>query len=58
VTNANGRCSLTKRYAKKKASVTFTVTQVDASGFSYVSVDNHDPDGDSTGTSITIARPA
>jgi serine protease AprX len=58
VTNANGRCSLTKRYAKKKASVTFTVTQVQASGLSYVSADNHDPDGDSTGTSITIARPA
>jgi hypothetical protein len=58
VTSANGRCSLTKRYAKKKASASFTVTNVQDSGLSYASADNHDPDGDSTGTAITIARPA
>jgi serine protease AprX len=57
VTSANGRCSLTKRYAKKKASVSFGVTSLQLTGVSYAPADNHDPDADSTGTSVTISRP-
>jgi hypothetical protein len=58
VTDASGRCSLTKRYAKKKASVSFGVTSLHSSGVSYAPGDNHDPDGDSTGTAVTISQPA
>jgi serine protease AprX len=57
-TNTNGRCSLSQRYAKKKASVTFSVSSLQLSGYTYDAASNHDPDGDSTGTQITIARPA
>jgi hypothetical protein len=28
-----------------------------SSGLTYAPADNHDPDGDSTGTVITVARP-
>ena len=38
-------------------SVTFTVTGVALSGASYVSTSNHDPDGDSNGTWITVRKP-
>jgi hypothetical protein len=39
------------------ASVTFSVTNVTAAGLAYAPGSNHDPDGSSTGTSITILRP-
>ncbi|MDP9297201.1 MAG: S8 family serine peptidase [Actinomycetota bacterium] len=58
VTNANGRCSVAKTFPKKRASATFTVTKLKLSGYTYNATDNHDPDGDSTGTAITIKRPA
>jgi hypothetical protein len=38
-------------------SATFTVTNVTISGMTYQPSDNHDPDSDSTGTSITVNRP-
>ena len=38
-------------------SVTFTVANVTGTGLSYSAAANTDPDGDSTGTSITIAKP-
>lgn len=37
--------------------VTFTVSGISASGYIYDATRNGDPDGDSTGTKITIARP-
>jgi hypothetical protein len=40
----------------KKTSATFTVTGVSASGFSYNAA-NHDPDGDSNGSSIAVVKP-
>jgi serine protease AprX len=58
VTNTNGRCSVTKRFGKAKASATFTVTSVTSASYTYSPGDNHDPDGDSSGTAISIARPA
>ena len=42
---------------KKNGSVTFTATGVSLFGFTYQLSDNHDPDGDSTGTSITVLKP-
>ena len=49
---------MSKRFGKAKASVTFTVTNLQLSGYTYDSASNHDPDADSTGTKVTIARPA
>ncbi len=42
---------------KKTRQVTFTVTGVVYQGLDYVASDNHDADGDSDGTSITITKP-
>jgi hypothetical protein len=47
----------TGNLAKSKTSVTFTVTGVTASGATYVSSSNGDPDGDSNGTTITVNKP-
>jgi hypothetical protein len=59
VTIADGQpvCTVSKRYRKAKASVTFRVTSVTYPGAMYASGANHDPDGDSDGTSIVVARP-
>ena len=58
VTDANGMCDVAKTNLKPTtASVTFTVTGVSASGSTYTSGDNHDPDGDSTGTVIVVSAP-
>jgi subtilase family protein/fibronectin type III domain protein len=42
---------------KSKTSVTFTVANVTRSGDTYASSSNHDSEGDSNGTSITILKP-
>ena len=58
ITSASGRCTLTSpSLTRKTASVTFTVTTVAASGRTYDAGVNHDPDDDSTGTTIVVARP-
>lgn len=41
---------------KREKQVAFTVTSVSLPGVPYAPQDNHDPDGDSDGTSITVAR--
>lgn len=58
ITNASGQCSVTSANMNtKKTSVTFTIANLSGgSGYTYDSSNNHDPDGDSNGTSITIAR--
>lgn len=57
-TTATGRCTLTgPQMARKVGSITFTVTTIVATGRSYDPGVNHDPDGDSNGTSIVVARP-
>jgi hypothetical protein len=56
-TNANGRCTVSNRYGKAKASVTLKITNVQLAGATYDATANHDPDGDSDGTSIVVARP-
>ena len=56
VTNASGYCTVTKtRLSSMRLSVTFTVTGLAKSSMTYQSSANHDPDGDSNGTSILIS---
>jgi hypothetical protein len=58
VTNASGQCSVTLLDNKNNtASVAFNITNLSLSGYSYDSSANHDPDGDSNGTTIVVARP-
>ncbi len=58
ITNASGICQITKNGLNTKTtSVTFTVSNVSLSGFTYNAAANHDPDGDSNGTSLTISKP-
>jgi hypothetical protein len=57
-TNDFGQCVVSRSLIRKKVgSVTFTVAGISLSGFTYVSSDNHDPDGESDGTSITVLKP-
>jgi serine protease len=58
VTNTAGQCSVSTANLKKTVtSVTFTVTNVTHATLTYYPAVNSDPDGDSTGTVITIAKP-
>jgi hypothetical protein len=50
------RCAVAVDVPRKVDSVTFTVTNV-AGEPNYVPGDNHDPDGDSDGTTVTVLRP-
>jgi hypothetical protein len=58
VTNASGQCTVTKMNLRSNiSSVTFTVNNVTSSGNTYNAGANHDPDGSSNGTAITVANP-
>lgn len=57
-TSSTGRCSLkSPQLANSKTSVTFTIKSVQYGKLSYQPNANHDPDGDSTGTFITVHPP-
>ncbi len=57
VTSAAGICTLSKTgIAARTASVTFSVTNITRSASTYRSASNHDPDGDSNGTSIVVTK--
>jgi PKD repeat protein len=56
-TNASGQCAVSRSgILKTKASVSFTVTNVARATFVYKPAENHDPDGDSNGTTVTVTR--
>jgi PKD repeat protein len=56
-TNASGQCSVTVSGLKKNvSSVTWTVTDVTSGVGAYAPGDNHDPDGDSDGTTIVVPQ--
>jgi len=55
-TGVNGRCSV-QGYQWLRNSLTFTVTDIYQVDLPYEPTDNHDPDGDSNGTSIIVSRP-
>lgn len=58
ITGPAGTCAVsTGGMHKREASVTFTVTGISSSAGAYGPGDNHDPDGDSDGTSIRVAKP-
>ncbi|PYR56600.1 MAG: hypothetical protein DMF91_21530 [Acidobacteria bacterium] len=57
-TNAAGQCAVSKAgIPKKTGSVNFAVTNVALGTFVYKPADNHDPDGDSNGTTIAVIKP-
>jgi PKD repeat protein len=56
-TNGSGQCAVSRSgMLKKTNSVTFTVTNVARAGFGYEPAANHDPDGDSNGTTVSVSR--
>ena len=55
-TNSNGQCFV-QGYQWWLSSLTFTVTKISHVDLNYKLDDNHDPEGDSNGTSITVRRP-
>jgi subtilisin family serine protease len=58
VSDGNGRCSLsTGKINWKKTSVTFSVDDLSLAEYSYEPADNHDPDGSSDGSMITLSAP-
>ncbi len=58
VTGSNGTCTVVKsRLGRNVGSVTFTVSNLTKSGYTYTAAANHDPDGDSNGTSIVVLHP-
>lgn len=57
-TDASGMCSVQKGIKGNTSNATFTVTSVTtAAGDTYDASSNHDPDGDSDGTSIVVTAP-
>ncbi len=56
-TNGDGQCQLTLQISDVVGSATITISNVTNAGFSYDATSNHDPDGDSDGTTITVSRP-
>ncbi len=58
MTDSSGRCTLVSSEMRKRAATaTFTVGAVIVSGQNYSAGQNHEADGDSTGTAITVAKP-
>jgi asparagine N-glycosylation enzyme membrane subunit Stt3 len=58
VTNASGQCFLSKTGLRTTTnSVTFSVTNATHGSLTYQPASNHDPDGDSTGTTIIVNKP-
>ncbi len=56
-TNTSGLCRIGRKLAKSKLSIVFTVTKVASAVGAYTPTANHDPDGDSNGTRITLVKP-
>jgi PKD repeat protein len=58
ITDGSGQCLVSRSAIPKNTkSVAFTIVNATSPTFLYRSVDNHDPDGDSNGTSITVSNP-
>lgn len=57
-TAASGTCTITLTgIAKKIGSTTFSVTNASSAGATYDAAKNHDPDGDSDGSTIVVSKP-
>lgn len=58
VTNAAGSCTVESGRADRgNNTITFTVDNMSHGSLPYVPASNHDPDGDSNGTSINVQKP-
>lgn len=56
-TDSSGQCTVSLSGLRKNVSpVSFTVSGVSHPDYSYSSSDNHDPDGDSDGTTISVSK--
>jgi PKD repeat protein len=57
-TNGDGQCTVIRSgIPRRTTSVGFSVTNVTRPAFVYKPADNHDPDGSSSGTTISISKP-
>jgi serine protease AprX len=56
-TGTGGACTLTRDLSKSRASIVFFVLGLTNGTDTYLPEDNHDPDGDSNGSRITVTRP-
>jgi len=57
-TGSNGQCTISKGQIRTgTSSVTFKVSSVARTNYTYISSSNHDPDGSSTGTKIVVRKP-
>ena len=50
-----GQCQVSKQMQKSSASATFSVNSL--TGATYAPGSNHDPDGDSNGSTLTVSKP-
>lgn len=57
VTNGAGQCTVMQTLRGNIGNVTFTVNNVTSTGDTYNAGANHDPDGDSDGTTILVSHP-
>jgi PKD repeat protein len=58
VTNGGGTCTVSKTgIPKRTGTVQFTVGNLTHASLTYASGSNHDPDGSSNGTSVTVSKP-
>ena len=56
-TNGSGQCAVSRSgISKNTNSVRLTITNVTRAGFVYKATANHDPDGDSNGTTVTVIK--
>lgn len=55
-TAADGRCAVIRSGLQKTANARFSVSNLTHATLVYQSTDNYDPDGDSTGSAITVTR--
>ena len=56
-TGTGGACTLTRDLKRSRARIVFVVLGLSKTPYTYVAEANHDPDGDSDGTRITVTRP-
>jgi serine protease AprX len=56
-TGTGGACTLTRDLKMTRVSIVFTVLGLSKASYVYVPASDHDPDGDSNGTKITVTRP-
>jgi len=57
-TNTSGQCAVSRSgISRNSGSVSFTVTNVALAALVYKPASNHDPDGESNGTAISVIKP-